>query len=90
MAGDVVAALFDSDFCISDGDSSRKEDGEDIYADMGNATIERWRLPKKLDTWQSKKMLVVLCCKTLKTSNRTEKHRILIIVYLVAATMVLL
>ena len=47
MAGDVVAALFDSDFGISDGDSSRKEDEEDIYADMGNATIERWRLRKE-------------------------------------------
>ena len=31
MAGDIVAAVFDSDFGISNGDSSRQEDGEDIY-----------------------------------------------------------
>ena len=35
-AGDVVAAVFDSDFGISDGDSSGQEDREDIYAYMGD------------------------------------------------------
>ena len=43
-AGDVVEAVYDSDFGISDGDSSGQEDGEDIYAYMGDAAIERWRL----------------------------------------------
>ena len=47
MAGDVVAAVFDSDFGISNGDSSGQEDGEDIYAYMGNAAIERRHLHKE-------------------------------------------
>ena len=43
-AGDVVVAIYDNDFGISDGDSSRQEDGEDIYAYMGDAAKERRRL----------------------------------------------
>ena len=42
-AGDVVAAVFDSDFGIF-SDSSKQGDGEDIYAYMGDAAIERRRL----------------------------------------------
>ena len=42
--GNIVAVVFDSDFGFSDGDSSRKEDGEDIYADRGDAAIEWQRL----------------------------------------------
>ena len=37
-------AVFDSDFGISDGDLSRQENGDDIYAYMGDAAIERRRL----------------------------------------------
>ena len=43
-AGNIVAAVFDSDFGFSDCDSSRQEDGEDIYADRGDAAIEWQRL----------------------------------------------
>ena len=42
--GNIVAAVFDSNFSFSDGDSSRKEDGEDIYADRGDAALEWQRL----------------------------------------------
>ena len=42
--GNIVAVVFDSDFGFSDGDSNRKEDGEDIYADRGDAAIEWQRL----------------------------------------------
>ena len=45
-AGDIAAVVFDSDFGISDGNSSRQEDGEDIY-DRDNAAIERQRLRKE-------------------------------------------
>ena len=48
-AGNIVAAVFDSDFGFSDGDSSGQEDGEDIYADRGDAAIEWQRLREELD-----------------------------------------
>ena len=38
--GNIVAAVFDSNFGFSDSDSSRKKDGEDIYADRGDTAIE--------------------------------------------------
>ena len=44
MAGNIVAAIFDSDFSFSDSDSSRQEDGEDIYASQGDTAIEWPRL----------------------------------------------
>ena len=38
--GNVVAAVFDSNFGFSNGNSSRKEEGEDICADRVDAAIE--------------------------------------------------
>ena len=46
--GNIVAAVFDSIFGFSDGDSSRKEDGQDIYADRGDAAIEWQRLREEI------------------------------------------
>ena len=41
---DVVATVCDSDFGFSDADSSRVEDGEDIYAYLGDSIIDRQSL----------------------------------------------
>ena len=73
-AGDIVAAVFDSDFGISDGDSSRHEGEEDIYADIGDAAIERQRLLCKETrclTVENDASGVML--QTLKTSKKTQK-----------------
>ena len=55
--GDVVAAVFDSDYGIFYDDSSRQEDGEDIediYAYMGDAAIERRRLREETRRFMTK------------------------------------
>ena len=57
--GNIVAVVFDSDFGFSDGDSNRKEDGEDIYADRGDTAIEWQRLRKETRRLTVKKMLAV-------------------------------
>ena len=60
MAGNIVAAVFDSDFGFSDGDSRRQEGGEDIYADRGDAAIEWQRLCEETRCLTvEKKMLAV-------------------------------
>ena len=72
--GTVVAAVFDCDFGFSDGDSSRKEDGEDIYADRSDAAIEWQRLreeTRRLTVGRKNASGVML--QTLKTSKRTQK-----------------
>ena len=44
MSGNIVAAVVVSDLAFSDGDSSRQEEAEDIYANGGDAAIEWPRL----------------------------------------------
>ena len=84
-AGNIVAAIFDKDFGFCDADSSRQEDGEDIYTDRGDAAIEWQRLLREESrclTVEKNASSVML--QTLKTSKRTQKllqtheHRILI------------
>ena len=58
-AGDIVEVVFDSDFSILNGDSSRQEGGEDIYAYMGDTAIERQRLHEETRRLTIKKMLEV-------------------------------
>ena len=83
MAGDIVAVVFDSDFSISDSESSRQEDGEDIYADMGDTAIERQRTCEETRCLTVKKNASggMLQCsrhqKGLKISCTTYQHRIL-------------
>ena len=57
--GNIVAVVFDSDFGFSDGDSNRKEDGEDIYTDRGDAAMEWQKLCEETRRLIVKKMLVV-------------------------------
>ena len=38
--GNIIAAVFDSAIGFSEGDSSKNEYGEDIFADRGDAAIE--------------------------------------------------
>ena len=40
MACNIESAVFDFDFGFSNGDSSRQEEAEDIYANGGDAAIE--------------------------------------------------
>ena len=51
-ADNIVAAVFDSNFGFSNGDSSRQEDGEDIYADRCEKAhrLSGRGYAKKLDT----------------------------------------
>ena len=70
MVGNIVAVVFDNDFDFSDGDSNRKEDGEDIYADRGDAAIEWQRLCEETGR---KKIASGVMLQTLKTSKRTQK-----------------
>ena len=71
--GNIVAAVFDGDFGFSDGDSNWKEDGEDIYADRGNAAIEWQRLREETRRLTVKKDANGVMLQTLKTSKRTQK-----------------
>ena len=57
--GNIVAVVFDSDFDFCGGDSSRKEDGEDIYADRGDAAIEWHRLREETRRLTVEKLLTV-------------------------------
>ena len=70
-AGNIVAVVFDCDFGFSDGDSSKKEDREDIYADRADAAIEWQRLCEETKCLTVEKNGVML--QTLKTSKRTQK-----------------
>ena len=38
---EVLDAVYDSDFGLSDGESSADEDGDDIYAYLGDPVVER-------------------------------------------------
>ena len=71
--GDIVAVVFGSDFGFSDSDSNRKEDGEDIYADRGDAAIEWQRLHEETRCFTVKKNSSCVMLQTLKTSKRTQK-----------------
>ena len=73
MAGDIAAAVFDSDFGISDGVSSKQGDGEDIYADRGDAAIERRRLCEETRRLTVEKNGSGVMLQILKTSNRTQE-----------------
>ena len=66
----IVAAVIDSDFGFSDGDSSRQEDGEDNYAYRGNTAIERQRICQELDSLNNPSGVML---QTLKTSKKTQK-----------------
>ena len=73
MFFNIVAAVFDSNFGFSNGDSSRKDDRENIYADKGDAAIEWQRLREEtrcltVETNASGVMLY-----TLKTSKWIQK-----------------
>ena len=66
--------IFYSDFGFSDGDSSRNEGGEDIYADRGNAAIEWQRLREEIRRLTvGRKNASGVMLQTLKTSKRTQK-----------------
>ena len=71
--GNIVAVVFDSNFGFSDGDSNRKEDGEDIYADRGDTAIEWQRLREETRRLTVKKNASGVILQTLKTSKRTQK-----------------
>ena len=71
--GNIVAVVFDSNFGFSDSDSNRKEDGEDIYADRGDAAIEWQRLREETRRLTVKKNASGVMLQTLKTSKRTQK-----------------
>ena len=71
--GNIVAAVFDSDFGFTDGDSSRKEDGKDIYADRGDTAIEWQRLREETRCLTVEKNASGVMLQTLKTSKRTQK-----------------
>ena len=67
-------AVFDSNFGISDGDLSRQENGEDIYAYMGDAAIERRRLREETGHLKvDKKKASGVMLQMLRTSKRTQK-----------------
>ena len=71
--GNIVVAVFDSDFSFTDGDSSMKEDRKDIYADRGNTAIEWQRLCEETRCLTVEKNASGVMLQTLKTSKRTQK-----------------
>ena len=72
-AGNIVVAVFDSDFSFSNSDSSRQDDGEDNYADRGDAAIEWQRLREETRRLTLEKNASGVMLQTLKTSKRTQK-----------------
>ena len=72
-AGNIVAAVFDSDFSFSDGDSSGQLDGEDIYTDRGDTALEWQSLCEETRRLTVKKNASSVMLQTLKTSERTQK-----------------
>ena len=73
MVGNIVAVVFDSDFGFSDGDSNRKKNGQDIYADRRDAAIEWQRLREETRRLTVKKNASGVMLQTLKTSKMTQK-----------------